>query len=279
MMELLLDRRRRIPITEEVAKAAAGNESNGKEVMELLLDRRRRIPITEDVVKAAAGNEQTGEELIMLLDKKTSLCLSQGIIDAAAASGQEGVLLYFKQQLGYEISSISFLIARFYNAAKNGDETTIRDLLSNNIPADMKTLKGRSPLWQAARGGHERVVQFLLETPNIDVDVRDENGQTAMLCAVCAWRFSLGTVRLLLTSGANPTLPDKDGCTLFSIAYNSGKCQILKLLRSQNYDNRIEDDNSNTRKQSSHQILLDIEHPSHLKKLIKRAKRMVASLL
>jgi hypothetical protein len=52
----------------------------------------------------------------------SSLCLFLEVIDAAAASGQEGVLLYFKEQLDLEIASISFSIVQFYNAAKTGDE-------------------------------------------------------------------------------------------------------------------------------------------------------------
>ena len=55
-MALLLDRRGdEITITEDVMKAAAGND---KKVMRLLLDRRGdEITITEEVVKAAARNK------------------------------------------------------------------------------------------------------------------------------------------------------------------------------------------------------------------------------
>ncbi|KAH7112397.1 hypothetical protein EDB81DRAFT_827914, partial [Dactylonectria macrodidyma] len=55
-MAILLDRRGDdITITEEVVKAAAGNEWNGKEVMGLLLDRRGDdIPVTEEVVSIIA---------------------------------------------------------------------------------------------------------------------------------------------------------------------------------------------------------------------------------
>jgi ankyrin repeat protein len=100
-----------------------------------------------------------------------------------------------------------------------------------------------------------------LETPNIDVDASDENGQSALHWAVC--KNYLGIVRLLLTSGANPTLPNNYGYTPFSIA--KGNSKILKLLRLQNHHNEMEDDtaNSNTRKWPLHH-LSDIERPSHL---------------
>jgi ankyrin repeat protein len=250
VMAFLFDRRGdRIPITEKVVKAAARNWRSGKEVMELLFDRRGdQIPITEEVVKAAVGNERQGKQLITLLDQMTNLCLSQEVIDTAAASGQEKVLFYFKEQLGVEISSISFSIARFYNAAKTGDEIGIRDLLADNIPADTKNIQGRSPLWQAACGGHQQVVKLLLETPNIDVDARGENGCSALFCAVKDGY--LGIVKLLLTSGANPTLPDKHGNTPFSIA--RGKCKT-EFLRRQNHHNVMEHD------------LPDIECPRYFK--------------
>ncbi|CAJ2507138.1 Uu.00g083240.m01.CDS01 [Anthostomella pinea] len=62
-MALLLDRRGdKLPVTEEVVKAAAGNW-NGKQVMTLLFDQRGdEVPVTEEVVKAAARNGRNGKE-------------------------------------------------------------------------------------------------------------------------------------------------------------------------------------------------------------------------
>jgi hypothetical protein len=54
---LLNQRENEVKITEEVVKAAAGNERRGKEVRRLLLDRRGdEEKITKEVGKAAAGN-------------------------------------------------------------------------------------------------------------------------------------------------------------------------------------------------------------------------------
>jgi Ankyrin repeats (3 copies) len=240
VMALLFDRRgNQLPITEEVVKAAARNGGNGTEVMALLFDRRGdQIPITEEVIKAAAGNEQYGKELITLLHQKANFIPSRDIIDVAAANGQEGILLYFKEQLRFDIPSISFSIARFYNAIKAGDETTIRSLLTDNIPTDTKNSKGQSPLWTAARWGHERVIKLLLESPNVDIDARDDNGQSALLCATL--HNHLDVAILLLTCGANPTLPDKDGDSLLSIVHSWGNSGSVKLLRSQNHHNQME---------------------------------------
>jgi hypothetical protein len=54
VIRLLLNQGGEIQITEEVAKAAAGNSWNGKEVMQLLLNQGGEIQITEEVVKVAA---------------------------------------------------------------------------------------------------------------------------------------------------------------------------------------------------------------------------------
>ncbi|RYP44113.1 hypothetical protein DL770_011510 [Monosporascus sp. CRB-9-2] len=52
-----------VKITEEVVKAAAGNEYSSKETMALLLDQcGTEVKITDEVVKVAAGNEGSGRE-------------------------------------------------------------------------------------------------------------------------------------------------------------------------------------------------------------------------
>ncbi|KAM7209803.1 hypothetical protein V8F06_014814 [Rhypophila decipiens] len=61
VIRVLLEPSHKVKITEEVVKAAAGNKSNGKEMMALLLDQRgTEVKITEEVVKAAAENQSSG---------------------------------------------------------------------------------------------------------------------------------------------------------------------------------------------------------------------------
>ncbi|KAM3550098.1 hypothetical protein ARSEF4850_008512 [Beauveria asiatica] len=95
-MSLLLDRRGdHITITEEIVKAAAGNEGNGKDVMALLLDRRGdQITITEEVVKAAAGNSQHGVMALLLDTGKADLDAMGGRtpLSWAAEKGHEAIV-------------------------------------------------------------------------------------------------------------------------------------------------------------------------------------------
>jgi hypothetical protein len=71
-MALLLNRwGDKVKITEEVAKAAAGNGRKGREIMTLLLDRYGdELKITEEVLKAAADNKSQGKEIMQLLPRK-----------------------------------------------------------------------------------------------------------------------------------------------------------------------------------------------------------------
>jgi hypothetical protein len=62
VMTLLLERRGDgVPVTEEVVKAAAGNEESGEGVMTLLLKQRGDgVPIIEKAVKAVIDNKHSG---------------------------------------------------------------------------------------------------------------------------------------------------------------------------------------------------------------------------
>ncbi|RYP43836.1 hypothetical protein DL768_009643 [Monosporascus sp. mg162] len=86
-----------VKITEEVVKAAAGNESNGKGVMELFLDQRGdEVKITEEVVKAAAGNRSCGKEVMtLLLDQRgDEVRITRKVVKAAVGHWySEGTLM------------------------------------------------------------------------------------------------------------------------------------------------------------------------------------------
>ncbi|KAF8848833.1 ankyrin, partial [Acephala macrosclerotiorum] len=76
-----------------------------------------------------------------------------------------------------------FSVAQFYNAAKNGDEETIRQLLAQGIEPDLKNPRGDSPLGRAARHGSLAVVRLLLDTQAVDIDARNIAGQSPIFWA------------------------------------------------------------------------------------------------
>ncbi|RYP53788.1 hypothetical protein DL770_010981 [Monosporascus sp. CRB-9-2] len=93
MEKLLIYYGDEVKITEEVVKAAAGNDYEGKEIMALLLDQRgTEVKITDEVVKVAAGNEGSGREVMaLLLDQRgTEVKITEEVVKAAAGNGRSG---------------------------------------------------------------------------------------------------------------------------------------------------------------------------------------------
>jgi hypothetical protein len=214
MMLLFKQRGDGILVTEEVVKAAAGNEWKAKEVMMVLFDRRGNdILVTEEVVKAAAGNENSGKEVMMLLFKQRGdgILVTEEVVKAAATCGQERVLNLINKRHKIENMTTWFNIAHFYNAAKDGQLGTIQRLLREGVDPDVRNTRGVTPLWQAASRGHTAVVEALLGSGAVDVNSRSETGRTPLFWSAVDGHFKV--VQLLLNNGANPDYRDKNGST------------------------------------------------------------------
>ncbi|XP_060800404.1 kinase D-interacting substrate of 220 kDa B [Amyelois transitella] len=70
--------------------------------------------------------------------------------------------------------------------------------------------------------------QFLNTNKNVNVDDRDENGTTALMCACESGRAA--AVRLLLGANADPAAADADGWTPLAFAARGGHLSIVKDL-------------------------------------------------
>jgi hypothetical protein len=261
VMALLLSQRgEEVKITEEVIKAVAGNASSGKEVMALLLDQRGdEVKITEEVVKAAAGNyrpkvmalllsqrghevniteevlkeaasnECASYEMVQLLYRTVSINVTVGVIEAAATSGQEQVLRLLDQWDSIGSDKERWLnISRLYNAAKKGDAGTVRQLVADGVPPDKQNIRGETPLWRASQSGHKVVVEVLLATSAVEVNVRSIDGQTPLFWAA-AFGYS-EVVRLLLDHGAESNYTDKYGRSPLSMARFRRQATVIAML-------------------------------------------------
>ncbi|RYP74314.1 hypothetical protein DL770_007624 [Monosporascus sp. CRB-9-2] len=229
-MKKLLDQRgTEVKITEEVVKAAAGNRS-GKEVMALLLDQRgTEVKITEEVLKAAAANEFAGCEVIKFLHRTVGIKVAAGVIEAAATSGQEQVLRFLDQCNSIGSDKEGWLkISRLYNAAKNGDAAAVRKLVDDGTPPDKQNIRRETPLWIASSYGHKAVVQVLLATDAVDVNVRSMAGQTPLFRAAANGHSEV--VKLLLDHGAEQSYTDKDGKSPLSAAQLSHRANVIDIL-------------------------------------------------
>ncbi|RYP57198.1 hypothetical protein DL769_009636 [Monosporascus sp. CRB-8-3] len=248
VMALLLDQRgSEVNITEEVVKAAAGNgrfdlrsggvylgnnatQSSGKEVMALLLDQRgTEVKITEEVVKEAASNEFAGCEVIKFLHRTIGINVTAGVIEAAATNGQEQLLCFLDQCNSIGSDKESWLkISRLYNAAKNGDAATVRKLVDDGTPPDKQNISRQTPLWIASAMGHKAVVQVLLATDAVDLNVRSVAGQTPLFLAAACGHPEV--VKLLLDHGAEQNCIDKGGRSPLSAAQLYHQAKVVDIL-------------------------------------------------
>jgi len=187
------------------------------------------------VVKAAAGNEWNGHEVVSLLLEQcankphiTSMLMNADLVKVAATCGQERVLDLLYSQYKFEDRTTWIRVAQFYNAAKYGELDDVQRFLQEGVAPDLKNIRGVTPLWQAAVGGHAAVVKALLATGAVNVNFQDINGRTPLFQA--AYWGSTRVVPLLLDKGAHMHYKDINGQTLISVAREQGRGDVVDIL-------------------------------------------------
>ncbi|KAG0204878.1 hypothetical protein BGX28_003337 [Mortierella sp. GBA30] len=95
-------------------------------------------------------------------------------------------------------------------------------------PNRIRDKEGKSMLMVAATENKHRVLRYLLALPSIDVDMQDEEGETALYQAAAAG--STECVQLLLHAGASARLGNEESITPLIIASYNGFVSICRLL-------------------------------------------------
>ncbi|KAF2176608.1 hypothetical protein K469DRAFT_812982 [Zopfia rhizophila CBS 207.26] len=178
MMALLLDQRGAdVVITEEVVKAAAGNEGSGMEVMTLLLDRRGAdVVITEEVVKAAAGNGGSGMEVVtLLLDRRgADVVITEEVVKAAAGNGGSGkeVMTLLLDRRGADVAITEEVVKAA--AGNGGSGKEVMTLLLDRRGADVAITEEVVKAAAGNGGGGKEVMTLLLDRRGADVAITEE---------------------------------------------------------------------------------------------------------
>ena len=114
-------------------------------------------------------------------------------------------------------------------AAYFGLQNATVGLLKNGRDPDLKDVNGWTPLWWAAKNGHEAVVKLLLTNDGVNVNSKDNHGWTLLSWA--AWNGHEAVVKLLLAKdGVNVDSEDNYGWTPLSWAAQNGHEAVMKLL-------------------------------------------------
>jgi len=131
-----------------------------------------------------------------------------------------------------------------------GDLEEVKDALKRCVNINTKGEKGWTGLMWAVRNSHNSVVELLLKTPNIDVNIVNNYGHTALHCAVIV--NNIEGLKLLHShpSLTALTLNQKDknfGATPVMWAVRSGELEQLALLAADprvDLDTIVVDDDS-----------------------------------
>ncbi|KAL0019498.1 hypothetical protein WJX79_006890 [Trebouxia sp. C0005] len=158
--------------------------------------------------------------------------------EVAARTDQGLTALDFAMQQGH-VSAVAALQAQlhrqedvkaFHQAAKEGNATVVKELLTKGMLADVKATDGFTPLHRAANKGHEPVARLLL-THGAKSDARTLVGFTALHLAAIGGHLKV--VQLLVAYGADATAQTQEGMTALHLAAKGGKITVAEYLLTQ----------------------------------------------
>ncbi|XP_010550914.1 PREDICTED: tankyrase [Tarenaya hassleriana] len=129
-------------------------------------------------------------------------------------------------------------VQQFLNAAYTGNLDFLKKVakqlddgkgLTKTVES-IKDANKRGALHFAAREGRIEVCKYLLEELKLDVDTKDEAGDTPLVHAARQGHTEMA--KYLLEHGANPNIPSELGATALHHAAGTGNIELLKELLS-----------------------------------------------
>ncbi|KAL2461026.1 Ankyrin repeat family protein [Abeliophyllum distichum] len=127
-------------------------------------------------------------------------------------------------------------VQKFLNAARTGNLDLLKKLAKQlddgkglaHTVADVKDANKRGALHFAAREGQTEVCKYLLEELKLDVNTKDEDGETPLIHA--ARQGHTATAKYLAECGADPAIPSELGATALHHSAGIGDIELLKFL-------------------------------------------------
>lgn len=130
-----------------------------------------------------------------------------------------------EEELATIVNSQGLLVS----AAADGHDILVKLLLERKeVDVNVRNSIGTTALLSAAAYGHESTVKLLLDRNEIDVNARDFLGQSPLFRAVRNQISSIVEL-LLATDGIDVNIPANDGLTPFSFAAERGYKEIGRL--------------------------------------------------
>lgn len=133
-------------------------------------------------------------------------------------------------------------VQTFLTSAKTGNLDLLKKLAKQlddgkglaQTVADVKDANQRGALHFAAREGQTEMCKFLIEECNIDVNVKDEDGETPLIHA--ARQGHTATAKYLVKCGADPSIPSELGAAALHHSAGIGDIELLKFFIAKGVD-------------------------------------------
>lgn len=150
------------------------------------------------------------------------------LLETWVSSNLNKILLYDKRE---GAAAKDFRNKVLHIAAQKGFSTAAEVLLTVGANVNARDKEGRTPLWSAAAGGHERVVRLLLARNDVQADSKDEYGRTPLSRAAAGGHEEV--VKLLLArNDVQADSKDEYGRTPLWRAAAEGHWAVVKLVHS-----------------------------------------------
>ena len=94
---------------------------------------------------------------------------------------------------------------RFFQAAKNDDESAIVGLTLRSFDLNIVDERGETALLIAVRNGSDKVVNFLLKQPSVKVEARNPSGESPLMLAALQGKLEIATRLIQRKAEVNKT--------------------------------------------------------------------------
>ncbi|KAL8952976.1 MAG: hypothetical protein Q9222_001152 [Ikaeria aurantiellina] len=142
-------------------------------------------------------------------------------------------------------------VPTLHRAAELGRDSIVKLLLQFGADVNSKDKSQRTAIFPAAQRGHRNTLSLLLEA-GADANVKDEDAQTVILCLAAVkseklTKWGSEIVEMLLRTNVDLEVRDKGGRTALLWAASSGKGTLAKLLLTSRVHNKADITASNHR--------------------------------
>lgn len=205
----------------------------------VLASEKGRIEIVRALIARGAdpdSRNQSGESALRLAAWRGREKIVASLLDAGADPNEKGVL--GSGAFGGNIKVVRQLIEagadlrRFGGdaieiAASEGSANIVVELIKAGVAPSYRDQKGNTILMYYIRGGYAHNIQ-LLKNNGVDIDARNNQGETALIIAVK--RENSDAAGSCLRAGADIHLIDSSGKTALDYAMEKGRLPIIELF-------------------------------------------------